>query len=136
MQLGFPGGSSGKESTCQCSRLKRSGFYHWVGKIPWSSKWHPTPVFLLGKSHGQRSLVGPWGPRKSDTTKHTHIWYFKWTSTSLALLIRCSRNTNLFLLFSYLIKRHVTFPFIFDKLFLPVTFCIMKIQNFNLNNSS
>ena len=29
-----------------------------VGKIPWRRKWQPTPVFLPGKSHGQRSLVG------------------------------------------------------------------------------
>ena len=28
----------------------------WVGKIPWRRKWQPTPIFLLGKSHGQRSL--------------------------------------------------------------------------------
>ena len=34
-------------------------------------KWHPTPVFLLGKSHGQRSPVGysPWGHKESDMTK-------------------------------------------------------------------
>ena len=33
--------------------------------MPWSNKWHPTPVFLFGKFHGQRSLVGysPWGRR-------------------------------------------------------------------------
>ena len=30
----------------------------WVGKIPWKKKWLPTPVFLPGKSYGQRSLVG------------------------------------------------------------------------------
>ena len=30
----------------------------WVGKIPWRRKWHPIPVFLPGKSHGQRSVVG------------------------------------------------------------------------------
>ena len=30
----------------------------WVGKIPWSRKWQPTPVFLPGKFHGRRSLVG------------------------------------------------------------------------------
>ena len=37
-----------------------------VGKIPWSRKWHPIPVLLPGKSHGQRSLVGysPWGPQR------------------------------------------------------------------------
>ena len=28
----------------------------WVGKLPWSRKWQPTPVFLPGESHGQRSL--------------------------------------------------------------------------------
>ena len=28
------------------------------GKIPWRTKWQPTPVFLPGESHGQRSLVG------------------------------------------------------------------------------
>ena len=35
------------------------------------SWWHPTPVLLPGKSHGQRSLVGcsPWGHKKSDTTE-------------------------------------------------------------------
>ena len=32
-------------------------FDPWVGKIPWRRKWQPTPVFLLGESHGQRSLV-------------------------------------------------------------------------------
>ena len=30
----------------------------WVGKIPWRRAWQPTPVFLLGESHAQRSLVG------------------------------------------------------------------------------
>ena len=34
------------------------GFDPWVGKIPWRREWLPTPVFLPGKSHGQRSLVG------------------------------------------------------------------------------
>ena len=61
---------SGKESTCQCTR---SGFSLWVRKIPWRRKWHPTPVFLPGKSHGQRSLVGynSWGREESDTTETT-----------------------------------------------------------------
>ena len=53
---GFPGGASGKESACQCKRPKRCGFDHWVGKIPWRSAWQPTPEFLSGGSHGQRSL--------------------------------------------------------------------------------
>ena len=33
-------------------------FDPWVGKIPWRRKWQPTPVFLPGESHGQRSLAG------------------------------------------------------------------------------
>ena len=34
----------------------------WLRKIPWERKWQLTPVFGLGKSHGQRSLAGysPW----------------------------------------------------------------------------
>ena len=35
----------------------------WVGKIPRSRKWQPTPVFLSGKFHGQRSLAGMWSWR-------------------------------------------------------------------------
>ena len=40
-------------------------FDPWVGKIPWRREWLPTPVFLPGEFHGQRSLVGysPWGRR-------------------------------------------------------------------------
>ena len=46
---------SGRESACQC---RRHEFDPWVRKIPWKKKWRPTPVFLSGKSHGQRSLAG------------------------------------------------------------------------------
>ena len=63
----FPSGSDGKDSAFQCWR---PGFDPWVGNIPRRRKWHPTPVFLPGETHGQRSLVGysPWGCRESDTT--------------------------------------------------------------------
>ena len=38
-------------------------------------QWHPTPVLLRGKSHGQRSLIGysPWGRYESDTTERLHF---------------------------------------------------------------
>ena len=49
---------SGIESACQCRRCKRCSFDPWVGKIPWSRKWQPMPVFLPGEFHEQRSLVG------------------------------------------------------------------------------
>ena len=40
-------------------------------------RWHPTPVLLPGKSHGQRSLVGysPWGCTESDTTERLHFHF-------------------------------------------------------------
>ena len=46
-------------------------FDPWIGKIPWRRKWQPTPVFLPGESHGQRSLMGysPRGRKESDTTE-------------------------------------------------------------------
>ena len=56
--LSFPGGAAGNEPTCQGRRCKRHGFDPWVGKIPWKRKWQPTPVFLPGTFHGQRSLAG------------------------------------------------------------------------------
>ena len=51
---------SGKESSCQC------GFDPCVVKIRWRRKWQPTPVFLPGKSHGQRCLAGysPWDRKR------------------------------------------------------------------------
>ena len=58
VKYGLPGSDSGKEPTCQGRRHKTCRFYPWVGKIPWSRKWQPTPVFLPGEFHGQRSLVG------------------------------------------------------------------------------
>ena len=50
---------------------RRPGFDPWVRKIPWRRAWQPTPVFLPGESHGQRSLAGysPWGCKESDTTE-------------------------------------------------------------------
>ena len=67
----FPGGTSGKEPACQCRRHKRFGFDPWVGQIPWRRKWQPTLVFLPGKFHGQRGLVGfsPWVHKELDMTE-------------------------------------------------------------------
>ena len=55
--------AQGKEPSCQC---RRCGFNPWIRKNPWRRKWQPTPEFLLGKSHGQRSLAGyiPWGHKR------------------------------------------------------------------------
>ena len=73
---GAPKWLSSKEHACQC---RRRGFSRWVRKIPWRRKWQPTPVFLPGKSRGQRSLEGysPWGckrVRHDLVTKTTMIF--------------------------------------------------------------
>ena len=48
-------------------QCKRPRFNPWVKKIPRSRKWQPTPVFLPGKFHGQRSLAGDHMVAKSQT---------------------------------------------------------------------
>ena len=55
IDVGFPGGASGKEFSCQS---RRHMFDPWVGKIPWRRAWQPTPVFLPGECLKQRSLAG------------------------------------------------------------------------------
>ena len=53
-------------------------FDPWIWKIPWIRKWQPTPIFLPGKSHKQRSLVGysPW-----DCKTVGHVLVSKTTAT-------------------------------------------------------
>ena len=48
-----------------------TGYHSHIGR----RQWHPTPVLLPGKSHGQRSLEGcsPWGRWESDTTERLHF---------------------------------------------------------------
>ena len=63
---------SGKETAYQSTKLRRCQFNPQVGKIIRRRKWQPTPVFLPGESHGQRSLVGynSCSHKESDTTEH------------------------------------------------------------------
>ena len=65
--LGFPGGSDGKESTCNAD---------WEDPLE-KGVWQPTPVFLPGEFHEQRSLAGysPWCHKESiQKIKHpTHL---------------------------------------------------------------
>ena len=42
--------------------------WHKIAFYQWKRQWHPTPVLLSGKSHGQRS-PSPWGREESDTTE-------------------------------------------------------------------
>ena len=109
----FPGSTSGKGSTCQFRRLKRCGFDPWVRKILWRRKWQPTPVFLPGEFHGQRSLVGysPWGLKEPDmneqrllqllihgmsreSTNRLHINKWTWLCANKTLLKILSRGPD------------------------------------------
>ena len=78
LMKGFPAGSEGKDSACQCMRPE---FSPWVGKIPWRRKWIPTPVLLPGEFHGQRSMVdySPWGYKESDMTERLSTLIFIFT---------------------------------------------------------
>ena len=60
----FPGDSEGEESACNGGD---PGLIPGL-EIPWRREWLPTPVFLPGESHGQRSLVGYslWGHKELD----------------------------------------------------------------------
>ena len=64
-------------------QCRRPRFDPWFRKIPWRRKWQPTPVFLPGKSHGQRSLGGdsPWGCKSQTRLSN-------WTTTTTSFIIQ------------------------------------------------
>ena len=67
----FPGGAVVKNLPANADRCRQLRFDPWVRKVPWNRKWQPTPVFLPGKFHGQKSLMGysPGGHTEQDTTE-------------------------------------------------------------------
>ena len=75
--MGFPNGSVVKNPPVNARSCRRYMFDPWVGKIPWRRKWLPTPVFLPGESHGQRSLVGysPCGLQSCPESDMTEVTY-------------------------------------------------------------
>ena len=82
---GLPRWLSGKESACQCLPMQETQ-EKWVPslgqKIPWRRKWQPTPVFLPGVSHGQRSLAGHKEQDVFETWLSTFSIYFSQVSSS------------------------------------------------------
>ena len=78
---GIPGGSVVKNLPVNGGDLR---FNPRIRKIPWRRKWQPTPVFLLGKSQGQRRLVGyrPWVHKQSSMTEHVHMLICPWVVLS------------------------------------------------------
>ena len=85
---GFPGGQLVKHlPAVQC---RRPGFDPWVGKIRWRRARPPIPGFLLGESHGQRSLVGcsPRGHKELDSTERLMLACL--SSVSAAGVLLCA----------------------------------------------
>ena len=87
---------------------------------PLRRKWQPTPVFLPGKSHGQRSLVGysPWGRKESDMTEQLH---FTFVLQGLRVCHRASLEDS----------QHLGMPYLFPSLpflglGLPLLFSVIK----------
>ena len=94
-----------------CLQCKRPGFDPWVGKISWRRKQQPTPVFLPGKSRGQRSLAGysPQGHKDSDTNERQTLSFPTWSHEGSTDAHHCHIN-----------KRNPDSSLI---LFLPSTLC-------------
>ena len=96
--------------------VETRGLNHWIASefpqvilkiwFSWRRKWQPTPVFLPGKLHGQRSLVGysSWGHRESDVTEHACTQYVIYN------LYCCVKQRS----FSkyYNLKKKTSFPFV------------------------
>ena len=79
------------------------GFDPWIRKICWRRVWQPTPVFLPGESHGQRSLTGDslWGHKELDMTEQLSQAFSRLNLfLLLLLLLLLPQHASLLLLLS------------------------------------
>ena len=77
--MGFPGGSGGKESTCNAGDL----FNPWVGKIPWRRAWQLTPIFLPEESPWTEE---PGGLHSMGSQRVRHHWATKHNKRLITIL--------------------------------------------------
>ena len=88
--LGLPWGLSDKN----CLHCRRYRFDPWVREIPWSRKWQPTPISLIGKFHGQEESAGysPWNSKESRrhdwATEHAQWFYSGGYNVIIRVLIK------------------------------------------------
>ena len=77
---------------------ERPGFEPWVKKITWRRKRQPTPIFLLGKSHGQRSLAdySPWGHKRVRQDSATEQQPAGWCLTGFVVVFLSLSHVQLF----------------------------------------
>ena len=70
----------------------------WVQSLGWEDplekEWLPTPVFLPGEFHGQRSLAvySPWGRKESDTTEQLTYFTLSMTKKKYVLILKTMRS--------------------------------------------
>ena len=93
---GFPGSSEVKESACNAGD---PGSVPGLERFSWRRKWQPTPVFLPGKFHGQRSLAGyrPWGHKRVGhdlATKQKQQQQDQHSSPSLLCVLRAAPDVQ------------------------------------------
>ena len=109
MLLDLPCSSDSEESTCNARDL---GSIPGSGRFPWRREWQPTPVFLPGKFHGQRSLEGysPRGHKESRYDRATNTakcyysgnWVLSSQSTWNSNLLFCIMSCNCMQINAYL----------------------------------
>ena len=115
MYFSFPGGSDGKESACNAGDL---GSIPVSGRSPGEGKWQPTPLFLPGELHGQRSFAGysSWGHKESYMTHWLilllpHIfWIRKLSSIDFKYV---SSLLHILTLEEYSMKQHIFYSDLF-----------------------
>ena len=89
----FPGGTSGKEPTCQGRRHKTHRLNPWVREICWRRAWQPIP----GESHGEK----PSGLQCRGSQRFVYNWSSIAHSTSISLIFSFSKFFSLFLILSW-----------------------------------
>ena len=101
LRMGFLSGSVVKKIHPQCRRdTGDGGLIPGSGRPPWRRAWQPTPIFLPGKFHGQRTLVGydPWSHKELDraeATEHAHTHDLQhWQGSQSMVWYECRHNLS------------------------------------------
>ena len=125
--MGLPRWLTAKNSTCQCKRCR---FHPWVRKSPWNRKWQPTPVFLPGTFHRDRSL---WATvhEAAEESNMTEQMSRHVCSKRQSLYIHCSEKVKLsYLNTKYILKVVATQlqPVFRGNILLEIHYSFIQIQ--------
>ena len=120
-----PGGSVVKNPSVMQERHGRSlGWDQWIGKIPWRRKWQPMPVFLPGKSHGQRSLEA-WGRRVGhDLETKTTTWLAGGAANLLNIELLMKTTVEVYLIYNVVLTTVIQHSYSF-YIFVYINACFI-----------